>query len=249
MKIMKKVKFFITAICCSLVLHSFGQVRINNSVTNTIATSSSAFIDASSNTTSNGSTNIGKGLLFPRTDLTTLTSFGGSPVGIPNSYPTYYDGLIVYNTATSGVAGVGSTEGTLSEGFWYYDNKTTSVTGGTWKPLGRDGSSGAFAILANTPVDTGVTNSVDDMEKVIELTGTTDGTNTSIDLGTTNLAAGSVKQFRKANIYDSTGALVLVATGSYDASTNVLITGNGMMNILLPAASDYKVELFYTENN
>jgi hypothetical protein len=44
--------------------------------------------------------------------------------------------MIVYNTATSGTAGVGSTQGTLSPGFWYYENKSATNTGGTWKPLG-----------------------------------------------------------------------------------------------------------------
>jgi hypothetical protein len=44
--------------------------------------------------------------------------------------------MVVYNIATSGVAGVGTTIGTLTPGYWYYDNKTLSTTGGTWKPLG-----------------------------------------------------------------------------------------------------------------
>jgi hypothetical protein len=34
------------------------------------------------------------------------------------------------------VAGVGTTQGTLTPGYWYYENKTSSVTSGTWKPLG-----------------------------------------------------------------------------------------------------------------
>ncbi len=243
---MKKIKIFTATIFCFVMLLSYGQVRINNTTSNTSAPNSSAFIDASSNPLSNGTTNIGKGLLFPTTDLTTFTSFSGSPVGIPNSYPTHYDGLIVYNTAASGSAGVGSTDGELSEGFWYYDNKSGTTNGGTWKPLGGGAGGGAFSIQANTPTDTQLINSSADQEKVIELVGTTYGTNTTIDLGTTHLPADTVKQFRKANIYDNTGALVLVATGDYNATTNVLVTGNGMMNMLLPAASDYKVELFYT---
>ena len=115
---------------------TFGQVRIADDVANTVALGSSAFIDASSNTVFNSSTNKGKGLLFPTVDLTTFTSFGGTPIGIPTSYPNFYDGFIVYNTATAGVAGVGSTQGTLSPGFWYYENKTRTITGGIWRPEG-----------------------------------------------------------------------------------------------------------------
>ncbi|WP_343644004.1 hypothetical protein [Chryseobacterium sp.] len=112
-----------------------GQVRIANSTANQTAPNSSAFIDASSNTVFNSSANIGKGLLFPRTDLTQFNAFGGSPIGVPTSYANFYDGFIVYNTATSGRAGVGATEGSLTPGYWYYDNKTRTVNGGTWKPI------------------------------------------------------------------------------------------------------------------
>ncbi|WP_139326048.1 hypothetical protein [Chryseobacterium sp. RU33C] len=100
-----------------------------------ISTNSSAFIDASSNTSINGNPNLGKGLIFPRTDLSTFTTFGGAPFGIPNNYPTFYDGMIVYNTKDGGVAGVGATQGELKPGFWYYDNKSKSVNGGTWKQI------------------------------------------------------------------------------------------------------------------
>lgn len=138
-------KYINAFLLCSLVTISVGvkaQVRIVNSTTNSAIANSSSFIDASSNSILNSTTNEGKGLLFPRTDLTVFTAFGGSPIGTPASFPYYYDGLIVYNTATSGVAGVGSTQGTLTAGYWYYDNKSGTVNGGTWKLL----SSGSIPI-------------------------------------------------------------------------------------------------------
>ncbi|GEN78088.1 hypothetical protein [Chryseobacterium hagamense] len=121
------------------------QVRTVNSATNISVTNSPAFIDASSNTTVNGSSNVGKGLIFPRVDLSAMTSFPGITAGIPNSFPTRFDGMIVYNTAASGTAGVGATQGTLSPGYWFYDNKSVTNTGGTWKPV-----STATAEVANT---------------------------------------------------------------------------------------------------
>ena len=118
---------------------SFGQVRIVNSVNNMSAQRSSAFIDASSTEYLNATANEGKGLLYPRTDLTTFT-FSGAPFGLPSNYPTYYDGFVVYNTASSGVALAGGTQGgALFEGFWYYKNTSNTIGGGTWIPIGASG--------------------------------------------------------------------------------------------------------------
>ena len=131
---MKRIIISVYIICvCAFI--SQAQVRIVNTANNDAVINSPAFIDASSNMTINNSTNVGKGLIFPRVDLSAMTSFPAITTGIPNSFPTRFDGMIVYNTATSGVAGVGSTQGTLTAGFWYYDNKSTSNTGGTWKPV------------------------------------------------------------------------------------------------------------------
>ncbi|CAA7390374.1 FISUMP domain-containing protein [Chryseobacterium fistulae] len=131
----KRILFFSFLI---LGNYFYSQIRISNSIAISSAPNSSAFIDASSNPSYNSTTNIGKGLLFPRTDLTTFTAFSQAPFGIANNYPFLYDGFILFNTATSGVAGVGSTEGTLCRGFWYYDNPSNLLNGGTWKPVRPD---------------------------------------------------------------------------------------------------------------
>ncbi|MBP1676659.1 MAG: hypothetical protein H6Q20_1218 [Bacteroidetes bacterium] len=134
-----KYKF---ALLVGLVLSSLtlsAQVRMADNTVLSSAPSSSAFLDASSTNTWNATTNRGKGLVFPRVDLTTFVAFNYTgTAGVASNYPTRFDGMIVYNTATSGVAGVGSTQGTLTPGFWYYDNKSTSsLAGGTWRPLGQ----------------------------------------------------------------------------------------------------------------
>jgi hypothetical protein len=113
-----------------------GQVRIVNSINNSTALNSSAFIDASSNLTINNSTNLGKGLLYPRTDLTTFANFGGNSIGLATSYPTRFDGLLVYNTGTGNtLASAADAIVAVTPGFWYYDNKSTTLKGGTWKPI------------------------------------------------------------------------------------------------------------------
>jgi hypothetical protein len=65
-----------------------------------------------------------------------MNAFPSVPSGAANQFPTRFDGMIVYNTNEGGTAGVGSTDGTLTPGYWYYENKSGSVDGGTWKPLG-----------------------------------------------------------------------------------------------------------------
>jgi len=116
---------------------SHAQLRVANYKAISDATNSSAFLDASSWNEWNLTDNIGKGLLYPRVDLTKFTFSYTSFIGIMTNYPTRFDGFTVYNTATSGKAAAGATQGTLSPGYWYYDNKTTNINGGTWKPVGN----------------------------------------------------------------------------------------------------------------
>lgn len=150
-----KTKILVLLGCSLFVANlSFGQVRVVNSITNISAPNSSAFIDASSNSTLNSSTNIGKGLLFPRVNLTTFASFGGSPVGVAVSYPNRYDGMIVYNNAT-GTSSIGSVA--VTPGFYFYNNKTTSVSGGKWVRI-NDSQVNTLPQGATLPAITATTN-------------------------------------------------------------------------------------------
>ncbi|WP_018674970.1 collagen-like triple helix repeat-containing protein [Riemerella columbina] len=117
------------------------QIRTNQKVGENLVPNSTAFLDASSSTTWNGSINIGKGLVFPRTNLVTLTTLVQSGPNVANNFPTRMDGMIVYNTE-QGISGIGNVE--VNPGFYYYENKTNNLNGGTWKPLannvvGKDG--------------------------------------------------------------------------------------------------------------
>jgi hypothetical protein len=124
----------------TLMVKVNGQVRIVNSISNSVALNSSAFIDASSNLTINNSTNLGKGLLYPRTDLTTFANFGGNSIGLATSYPTRFDGLLVYNTGTGNtLASAADAIVAVTPGFWYYDNKSNTLKGGIWKPIASAG--------------------------------------------------------------------------------------------------------------
>jgi hypothetical protein len=118
------------------------QIRQTNGTNIQAAANSSAFIDASSTASWNLSSNIGKGIIFPRVALSQMTSFSTSGSLNNSNYPTRFDGFIVYNTDSLGTAGIGLTEGTLVRGFWYYENKSTALNGGKWKPLNTIGATG-----------------------------------------------------------------------------------------------------------
>lgn len=110
------------------------QIKTNQNISQNSIPNQTAFLDASSSTDWNGKPNVGKGLVFPRTDLTVLATLVATPNGIPASFPTRLDGMVVYNTGT-GTSKVGNVS--VKPGFYYYENKsTTDLHGGTWKPLG-----------------------------------------------------------------------------------------------------------------
>ena len=150
---MKKIIILTTFlfVCCIL---SHAQIRIVNSTTNFPVLNSPAFIDASSNNTVNqaANVNLGKGLVFPRTDLSLMTSLSTVFSGNPANFPNRFDGMVVFNTKEGGTAGVGFTEGELTRGFWYYDNPnghlpSGNVGSGTWKPLGSGSGSSSSCFL------------------------------------------------------------------------------------------------------
>ncbi|GEN78096.1 hypothetical protein [Chryseobacterium hagamense] len=216
---MKKNIITLTAI---LALGTFSaQVRTVNSATNVSVTNSPAFIDASSNTTVNGSSNVGKGLIFPRVDLSAMTAFPGVTAGIPNSFPTRFDGMIVYNTASSGTAGVGSTQGTLTPGYWYYENKTSSNTGGTWKPV-----STAAAGVANT-ASNGLTLSGND----VKMGGTLSQATTVSGLTATNTLSFTGTGLNAFSVDGSTlsadAANHRIGIGTTTPGSRLEITGTG----------------------
>lgn len=148
------LKNILIIIGLTLMVKVNGQVRIVNSINNSAAVNSSAFLDASSNSSINNSTNLGKGLLYPRTDLTTFANFGGSPIGIGSSYPTRFDGLLVYNTGTGNtLASAADAIVAVTPGFWYYDNKSTTLKGGTWKPIATPSGSSLSDILKEDTIN------------------------------------------------------------------------------------------------
>ncbi len=244
-KIKMKTKIKIQLITAVLVVStaSFGQVRIGKSVTNTIAPSSSAFIDASSNSSNNLTNNIGKGLIYPRMDLTTFASFSGSPVAIGTSYPTRFDGMVVYNTGTGNtLASAADAVIAVAPGFWYYDNKSSIVKGGTWKPLGGTSNTSVKNITAT---ETTTSTSIDG-KQVYALTGTFTAVGIAATVKVT-IPTGMTGYYKMTTFQGGRTFREGISSFNIDplVTTDNVVTGNGMYNEVYPAGTyTYTLEYF-----
>lgn len=159
---------------------SFSQIRQSGTTTAQIANTNSSFLDASGSSQWNDvNGNSGKGLVFPRTDLTKITTLVSNPIG-PTFYPTKMDGMVVYNvgTGTSGMGGGIS----VTPGFYYYENKTTNLNGGTWKPFAPSSAAalGAWSLGGNGAEVTTANNQI--------------GTKTGTDIPVQLISNGNVVQ-------------------------------------------------------
>lgn len=129
--------------CFLFVQMCFAQIKVNFSASTSPISSHTAFLDASSSATWNGSTNNGKGLIFPRVNLTTLATMIPS-TSLATNNPNRFDGMLVYNTAT-GTSAIGAKA--VKPGFFYYSNQSTNVNGGTWISVGDVGTT-ALGVVA-----------------------------------------------------------------------------------------------------
>ena len=117
-----------------------------------------SFFDAS--TQFNGTTNTGKGLVFPQTDLTTFTFITSALDG--TTFPSAFDGMIVYNVGTGQTISGQGVQVNVKPGFYYFSNSngntTKTITAGNWIRIveGSDvaGAATAYYGVLNTTVPT-----------------------------------------------------------------------------------------------
>jgi hypothetical protein len=235
---MKNIIILITVSMLTVSNITTAQVRIVNSVSNSAIASSSAFIDASSSSSNNATTNIGKGLLYPRVDLTTFASFSGAPTGISTSYPTRFDGLMVYNTGTGNtLVGSSTTIVAVTPGFYYYNNKSATLTGGVWTAM-----AGATAKDV-TSTEIALSTKINGAQLyAINGTFTASGTSPSVSVTVPSGMTGYYSLITYQN-----GKTFRREIYSFDtaSSTNNVICGNGIYSEVLPAGTyNYVLEYF-----
>ncbi|WP_161531785.1 hypothetical protein [Riemerella anatipestifer] len=139
---MKKNILTISALLLSIM--AFSQINVGSDANTT--PNKNAFLDASG-FTETSLPSLGKGLNFPRTNLTTF-AFDISDLGQYQYFKTGFDGMVVYNTATGKTGTNTATQGQqvdVTPGFYYFANPnatedTTDVSTGKWVRL-SDGAS------------------------------------------------------------------------------------------------------------
>lgn len=246
---MKNIFFLIPFIATSLLgTKVSAQVKGNQTLGNSSINLSTAFFDASSSTLWNGAspgaTNVGKGFLFPRTDLTSLVLTNNGSYLASNN-PNRFDGIIVYNVGTGTTPATGSGIGnqTVSPGFYYFSNpgSPTSPATGQWLPMG--GGSPKFNVT-NAAAGT-ATNTLVDGNQVYAIKGqfTTTGSSTAVNIpvpsGFTSLYGITI--FKTSG----TGNKVVYARDlySYDSTSGAAVTGSPNMSVVYPADTyDYVLE-------
>lgn len=132
-----KNKKYLLLLTIALLSNSFAFSQIlTNEIPQISINGESAFLDASSyfDKDQNGDHG-GKGLVFPRTDLTMFNFVNGPAYG--SYFPTYYDGMIVYNMGTGNTSTAqGLTATQVTPGFYYFSNPNgvtnMNIVDGKW---------------------------------------------------------------------------------------------------------------------
>ncbi len=236
---MKKISIFLAA--SFFTMNVFAQVNSNLAIEPNI-TESNAFLDASTNfnTSANSSHSLGKGLVFPDTDLTQFEFDFNAADGI--TFPSYFDGMVVYNVGTGNTVTGGNNPADPSAvipGFYYFSNPDGAANGnvadGVWLPLG--GGSSKVEIDNSESI----TNLVIGGEQVYAIKGTftANGTTTAVTLS--NNPSG-VETLYRITIYRD-GAVYGTSVYSYDKSSGSAYTGAPGMSVVYPAGTyEYVME-------
>ncbi|SDQ73073.1 hypothetical protein SAMN05421664_2363 [Chryseobacterium soldanellicola] len=246
-------KIVLLSILCFLSSNVYYSQIATNQATVATITDENPFLDASSNfdQSANSSNTVGKGLVYPRTDLTTWVFKTDIIDGI--NFPTGFDGMIVYNTGTGNTL-TGTDNPTVvssvAPGFYYFSNPIAagSVTGsaavstGRWLPLGGGGK------VDVTTAETTTNNLVGGRQIYARKgTFTVNGTSTaptSYAPAAITVPASATASIYRVTVYKAgTGSIFANGVYSYDITNGNLITGSPSMSVVYPTGTyDYVVE-------
>lgn len=209
---MKKIFIFLTLSMCSHF--AFAQISTQDVIVPSLS-GSNVLIDGSStfSVEAGASPYVGKGIVIPSVDLVNFEFDLALCDGF--TFPTYFDGMIVYNNATGTTLTTGNRSSTatpVTPGFYYFSNpngyNNGNVTGGVWKSVGGASTPSGRVVTGNTTLTTGDDNVI--------LNSTSSATFT---LPAASAAAGKV--FRITNYAYSSGGDITFSTGiKYNTSTS-----------------------------
>jgi hypothetical protein len=267
---MKLLKSLLILFLFIVTIESKAQVQTISIPSPSLEGNQNPFLDASTNyDISINPSSTGKGMVFPRTDLTTFTFRTELMDGI--NFPTALDGMIVYNVATGSTmettpfGGFGQplkadngVVASVAPGFYYFSNPVRldeflqpltadTVEFGKWLPLGT-GASGVVTSpvkLYNDLTETSTGISIDG-KIVYAITGTftTLGVNALITIAKPLGMTGYYKMTTYQN-----GRTFRSEISSFDIDplvlTNNVVTGSGLFSEVYPLGTyTYTLEYF-----
>ena len=159
---MKKIFFMLLIFACIANLKA--QV-LTNFPTSPIITNSNVMLDGSTlfSTEAGAGAYMGKGIIIPSVDLVNFEFDLSYADG--TTFPTYFDGMIVYNNATGTTLTTGnrsSTATAVTPGFYFFFNPNGATNGnvkaGVWKQFGGGDGSGSGATNPDGSVDMKIGN-------------------------------------------------------------------------------------------
>lgn len=254
-----KTKIIIPSIFLISTVTLMAQISIPQ-LPNANINGSNVFLDASSSFSSEvGAPNsTGKGLVIPSVDLVNF-EFDLTLADGVSTFPTYFDGMLVYNSSTNNTLTIGnrsSTSTAVTPGYYYYSNPNGAlngnVTDGIWTPIGNN-------TMKNIPLaPNDVTTSIYvDGAKVYATKGTFEANGTSAivtivpptgitgiyriaiyktEVSTDSATAGnSISRKLSSEVYEF----------NLNSSTNNVVTGYSPFSVVYPAGIyNYTLEYF-----
>lgn len=232
-----------------LAIAAFGslinaQVNVNNNIQSSV-NDSNVGIDLSSSfsTEAGAGPYVGKGVVIPSVDLVNFQFDLTLADGI--TFPTYFDGMIVYNNATGNTLTTGnrsSTATAVTPGYYFFYNPNgatnSNVTAGVWRPLG--GGSAKFDVTsAETATNTLVASKqVYAIKGTFAATGSSTAVNIPAPTGMSALYGITIYKAGTNTVYDRSLYSYTIATTAGNA-----ITGSPSMSVVYPAGTyDYVIE-------
>lgn len=210
------------------------------------ATNSNVILDASTafSNEAGAGPNVGKGIVIPSVNLVNFEFDLSLADGF--TFPTYFDGMIVYNSTPGTTLTTGNRSSTatiVAPGYYYFYNPNGStngnVTGGVWRAMGGD----SRVNIANTET---VTSTLINNSQVYARRGqfTANGTSTAPTAYTGAVTIPTTGSLYRITIFQA-GTNNVYANGvySYDKATGNLITGSPSISVVYPSGNyDYIVE-------
>lgn len=227
-------------ILAALFLGILSEAQIlTNSIPVAAITDSNVILDASSNYSieAGETNNKHKGIVIPSVDLINF-EFNLAFVS-DATFPTYFDGMIVYNRSTGTTITTGNRSSTATEvkpGFYYFYNpngyNNRNVTGGQWRAMGN-AYTGSSSVVLNG-------NSFERAALTGDVTAAANSNTTTISADAINSGKILDETVANADLASGTGGIY---KGSGSLSGNTIVTqGSSTLAFTSTATNAFSVD-------